>query len=79
VGGTTEVLIPLRGGPAVPENVVSWLLGAEDRGLRFRLLPDGRLWVGPENAILADDDRFLRRHRDWVAACVRYIDDLPPC
>ena len=73
----TDALITLRDGPTVPESVVAWMLNAEDRGLRFRLEPDGRLHVGPSQAIRTDDDRFIREHRDVLLACVRYIDATP--
>jgi hypothetical protein len=66
--------MPLRNGPAVPESVVVWLMGAEDRGLTFTIRPDGRLLVRPRAGITAEDDRFLREHRDVLLACVAYID-----
>lgn len=75
----TDPLIPLRNGPAVPESILLWMLDAESRGLTFRADPDGRLHVGPRAGIRADDDRFIRQHRDFVLACVRYIEALPPC
>jgi hypothetical protein len=79
MGAATDVLIPLRDGPAVPEAVVLWLLDAERRGLRFHILQDGSLHVVPERLITSDDDRFIREHRDVVLACVRYCEEPPPC
>ena len=76
---TTDVLIPLRNGPTVPESVVVWLLAAEDRGLRFVILPNGRLRVGPRDQVRPDDDTFIREHRDLIASCVRYCEELSPC
>jgi hypothetical protein len=67
-------MIPLTGGPAVPESIVLWLLSAEDRGLIFRVLPDGRLHVAPARHVRDDDDRFIREHRDVLKACVGYIE-----
>lgn len=73
-----EALIPLQNGPTIPESVVTWLLQAEDRGLRFSILPDGRLFVGPRGDIGAADDQFIRRHRDELLACVAYIEHQVP-
>ena len=81
MASTTDVLIPLRNGPAVPESVVVWLLNAEDRGLRFKVLPSGRLNVGPREAIDPTDDTFIREHRDVLKACVTYCEEAAtwPC
>ncbi len=69
----SDALIPLRNGPTVRESVVLWLLGAEDRGLRFKALEDGSLHVGPRRGVSDDDLLFVRQHRDELLACVRYI------
>jgi len=72
--GSTDVLIPLTNGPAVPESVVLWLLNAEDRGLTFHLSPGGKLHVSPAQKVRDEDDRFIREHRDLLMACVDYIE-----
>ena len=74
MAASTDVLIPLTNGPAVPESVVLWLLDAEDRGLTFHLLPDGKLHVSPARKVRDEDDRFIREHRDLLSACVAYIE-----
>jgi hypothetical protein len=71
-----DPLIPLRDGPVVPESVLLWMSAAEDRGLRFRAEPDGRLHVGPRDCVQAEDLTFVRAHRDTLLECVRYIDRL---
>jgi hypothetical protein len=69
---TTDALIPLRGGPAVPASVVAWLLAAEFRGLRLSVVND-RLRVSPRGLIRPDDDWYLRTHRDALLAAVAYV------
>ena len=73
--------VPLHNGPTVPAAVCHWLADAEDRGLRFRIEPDGRLRVGPRASVEADDLVFLRLHRAAVVACVEYIEkaSASPC
>jgi hypothetical protein len=42
--------------------------------LRFRIEPDGALFVSPRTATTPDDLAFIRAHRDEILACVRYSD-----
>lgn len=72
---SADVLVPLRGGPAVPISVFRWMLDAEERGLRFTLKPDGSLFVGPRASTREDDLTFIRTHRDVVVAVVKYCDE----
>jgi hypothetical protein len=74
-----ETLIPLRDGPVVPASVVLWMTNLEERGVRFRLDPDGRIHVGPRDRVQVDDLEFIRCHRADVVACVVYIDTVSPC
>lgn len=76
--GVVDVLIPLRDGPVVPASVVSWLIDAEFRGLRFRPAPDGQLRVGPPAVVTPEDLAFIRRHRDDLIAAVAYVDRQVP-
>jgi hypothetical protein len=73
-----EILIPLRGGPAVPASVVVWMTNAEERGVRFRLGSDGRIHVGPRARVQADDLIFVRDHRAAVLAGLD-INRMVPC
>lgn len=72
----TDALIPLRGGYAVPVDVMAWLIDSEFRGLRFTVDTTGRLCVSPERAITPEDDKFIRRHRDQIRSCVEYCARL---
>jgi len=74
--GLTDTLIPLHHGPVVPASIVSWLIDAEFRGLRFRPAPDGQLRVGPPAVVTPEDLAFIRRHRDVLRACVVYVDRM---
>src|SRR4030095_3606465 len=72
----SEQLIPLANGPSVPAVVILWLTAAEERGLRFQIEPDGRLHIGPREQVQDDDLAFVRRNRDAVIACVRYVEEV---
>jgi len=72
----TDSLVVLRNGPAVPLAVVTWIIGAEERGLRFRVLSGGRLFAGPRATIRPEDEQFIRSHKSDLLACVRYCSDM---
>ena len=65
------VLVTYRGGVVADWAVVERLLRLEARGCRFTLEPDGRFRVRPLSLLTADDDAFLRAHRD---ECRRVLD-----
>lgn len=73
---TSPVIVPLKGGLTITLDALRWLLSAEERGLRFQLLEDGRLWVGPKAAIAPADDQFIQEHRDELRAAVRYCAEV---
>ncbi len=73
---TSSEFVTLKGGFTLPVAVVTYLLDCEDRGLRFRVLPDGRLHVAPHDAIRDTDRAFIAQHRDLLRACITYIDDI---
>ncbi len=73
MASVSDPLIPLTGGFAARTSVVLWLLQRSER-LRFRIEPDGALFVSPRTATTADDLAFIRAHRDEILACVRYSD-----
>jgi hypothetical protein len=72
---TSESLVTLKGGFVVPVAVVAWLINAEDRGLIFVIHHD-RLRVSPADAVRAEDDQFIRAHKDLLKRCVTYIDQM---
>lgn len=74
----TDTLIPFKGGFVARASVAMWMLDASWR-LTFTVAPDGRLQVGPRQAVTPDDDRFIRAHRDELLACVAYCDQQTPC
>lgn len=70
----SETLIPLRDGPAVPASIAVWLIEVSWR-LTFHVEPDGSLFVGPRASVTAEDQAFIRAHRDALLACVRYVEE----
>ena len=72
---STDVLIPLKHGFAVPESVLTWLLSTEDRGVTFAVV-NGRLRVSPATAVSDDDDHFIREHAELLKACVAYCAEM---
>ena len=71
--GLTTDLVHLNNGPIVPLDVVTWLINAESRGLEFCITDSDKLRVSPCEKVQADDDEFIRQHRDVLKDCVNYI------
>jgi hypothetical protein len=72
---TTDRLITLRDGFVLPESVLRWLFDANNRGLTIELHHD-KLRVSPAGGVSADDDLFIRLHRDLLKQCVTYINEI---
>jgi hypothetical protein len=71
-----DVLVPLRGGPAVPASIIGWYIDSSFRGLTLRAEPDGSLYVGPCGAVTPADLAFCRTHKAALLACIRYCDAM---
>lgn len=70
----TDTLITLTGGFTIHTSVVLWFIEASFR-LKFRIV-DEKLEVFPRSAITAEDDCFIRAHRQELFEAVGYIDRL---
>jgi hypothetical protein len=71
-----DVIIPLRGGASISLELITWLLDAEDRGIRFATQPDGRVRMSPPDRVTVADVSFARAHRDEVRAAVAYCEQM---
>ena len=73
---TASEFVILRGGSAVEVAALKLLWRLEDRGLDIRLDDDGRLLVGPRDALTPRDRAGIREHRDSLVELVRYCDEV---
>ena len=69
-----DVLVPLRGGSTVRFTVLTWLLEAEARGLRFNTEADGKVRLSPHDLIEDRDRAFCREHTLELRAAVAYLE-----
>jgi hypothetical protein len=76
MASASEQLVPLRGGFSAPVWAIEWLIDSEHRGLRFSVLPDGRLHVGPRDVVDAADVVFIRKHKVTILAAVTYCNSI---
>lgn len=76
MASASEQLVPLRGGFSAPVWVIEWLIDSEHRGLRFSVLPDGRLHVGPRDGVDDADVAFIKKHKAIILAAVTYCNSI---
>ena len=69
----TDPLIALPGGAVVRSSTAAWLIAAGFR-LSFDVGADGRLHVRSLRDARAEDNQFIRAHRDELIAVVAHID-----
>ena len=69
---STDRPITLKHNFVLPESVLLWWFQAADRGVILELHND-KLRVQAREPIEADDDLFIRQHRDLLVACTDYI------
>jgi hypothetical protein len=67
--------VTLEGGVSVLADVLRLVWRLEAEGVRFSLDADGRLEVGPKDALTPVDFRALWQARHEVARIVRYCQD----
>ena len=66
-------LMTLRGGLQLRVDVVRLLWTMEDRGIRFHIGEDGRLYAQPRGLLTAADVAALKRNLDEVKRAVSYV------
>ena len=72
-------LVPLKGGFAVPADVLRRLWTLEDRGLRFTR-DDPYLVVSPPELLTPDDRAFIKTNKTLILEVLTYCQDVEaPC
>jgi hypothetical protein len=72
----SDVLIPLKNGPAVTKQAILFMTDCESRGITFRLKDDGLLWLGPKTAVSPDDLAFAKQYKADLVALVTYVSQV---
>jgi hypothetical protein len=66
-------LVPLRDGPALPEDVIEHVLAFGDRGFRLIAYADGTAAIDPAAALTTEDIAWLDAHRLEMRAAAHYL------
>jgi hypothetical protein len=66
-------LIPLRGGPTLPLDVIEHVLDFGDRGFTLVALPDGTAQIHPGGRLTAEDRAWLDTHKPDMRAAIHYL------
>ena len=73
---SSSELVLLRGGFAVPVEVLQLLWRLEDRGLTVARTQRGTLSVGPRDRLTEADRYAIKEHRDMLLTLVDYVTQL---
>lgn len=69
-------LVTLRGGPAVPEDVLQLAWRLAEQGVDLQVNETGRLLVGPRSRITDADRQAIREHKQMLTTVVKYCDEV---